>query len=82
MGKTWRMTIQDKRVFVGTLACMDKEKNIILVNTDEYRNGDASNGRYVAMIMIPWRWVVKAEVEWTAYTQIGESTEIADSFYT
>ncbi|KIJ45230.1 hypothetical protein M422DRAFT_167032 [Sphaerobolus stellatus SS14] len=69
LGCTWRITIQDKRIFIGTLACTDKKKNVVLVNADEYRQGESTNGRYVGMIMIPWRWVTKAEVEWTAYAQ-------------
>jgi len=67
LGHTWRISIQDKRVFLGTLVCTDKEKNIILTNADEFRRGEHGNGRYVGMVMIPWRWVVKAEVEWAAY---------------
>ncbi|KAF8525109.1 hypothetical protein BU17DRAFT_8169, partial [Hysterangium stoloniferum] len=63
MGRTWRITILDTRIFVGTLACTDKEKNIILINADEYRRGEARDGRYVGMIMVPWKWVVKAEVD-------------------
>jgi N-alpha-acetyltransferase 38, NatC auxiliary subunit len=71
MGYTWRISIQDKRIFLGTLVCTDKDKNIILTNADEMRRGEP-NGRYVGMIMIPWRWVVKAEVEWTAYMENEE----------
>lgn len=67
LGYTWRISIQDKRIFLGTLVCTDKEKNIILTNADEFRRGEPGNGRYVGMIMIPWRWVVKAEVDWAAY---------------
>lgn len=67
IGATWRISIQDKRIFIGTLVCTDKEKNIILVNADEYKPAESREGRYVGMIMIPWRWIVKAEVEWSAY---------------
>lgn len=80
LGNTWRIAIRDKRVFLGTLVSMDKEKNIILTNTDEYRPGEHNNRRYVGMVMIPWRWVVKAEVEWAAYMESEPSGE--DSLYT
>lgn len=61
---TYRITIQDGRIFLGTFACIDKEKNIVLTNTEEYRVGVVGQkGRYVGLIMVPWRWVTKAEVE-------------------
>ena len=80
MGYTWRISIQDKRIFLGTLVCTDKEKNIILTNADEYRRGEVG-GRYVGMIMIPWRWIVKAEVEWVAYIESEEGNR-GNSLYT
>ncbi|GAB1521497.1 hypothetical protein RhiTH_004593 [Rhizoctonia solani] len=36
LAKTLRVSIQDGRSFIGTLACIDREKNIVLSNTDEY----------------------------------------------
>lgn len=74
LGQTWRITIQDNRVFIGALVCTDKERNIILTNTDEHRRGEDGHGRYVGMVMIPWRWVTKAEVEWGAFMD-GEPPE-------
>jgi small nuclear ribonucleoprotein (snRNP)-like protein len=82
----YRINIQDGRVFIGIFTCMDKDKNIILTNTEEYHleksamytkgsswsfvcfpaNSDFifwPLGRYVGMVMIPWRYVVKVEVE-------------------
>ncbi|KIO31146.1 hypothetical protein M407DRAFT_68321 [Tulasnella calospora MUT 4182] len=59
---TYRITIQDGRIFLGNFACIDKQKNMILSNTYEYRANEPK-GRYVGLIMIPWRWVVKAEVQ-------------------
>lgn len=60
---TYRITIQDGRVFLGNFACIDREKNVVLTNAEEHREDLTPNGRYVGLIMIPWRWVVKAEVE-------------------
>lgn len=34
-----RIKITDGRIFIGTFVCIDKEKNIILVHTEEYRGG-------------------------------------------
>ncbi|KAG9005451.1 hypothetical protein FRB94_001536 [Tulasnella sp. JGI-2019a] len=59
----YRITIQDGRIFIGQFACIDKQKNIVLTNADEYRMGEGPRGRYVGLILVPWRWVVKAEVE-------------------
>lgn len=37
LGKTLRIKISDGRVFVGQMKCTDKDRNIILANTHEYR---------------------------------------------
>ncbi|KAI0762391.1 hypothetical protein C8Q74DRAFT_147589 [Fomes fomentarius] len=63
---TLRVTVVDGRVFLGTFAGTDKQLNILLVNTDEYRLGpdagsDGLDGRYVGQVMIPWRLVVRVE---------------------
>lgn len=60
---TYRITIKDGRIFLGMFACTDKEKNIVLTNAEEFRIENLSKGRYVGLIMIPWRWITKAEVE-------------------
>ncbi|CAH1766696.1 6669_t:CDS:2 [Entrophospora sp. SA101] len=43
-----RITISDGRIFNGTFMCIDKYKNIILSQTEEFRNG---------------KHLVKAEIE-------------------
>ncbi|KAI0735869.1 hypothetical protein C8Q76DRAFT_713537 [Earliella scabrosa] len=63
---TLRVTVADGRVFLGTFAGTDKQLNVLLVNTDEYRLGpdagpDGLDGRYVGQVMIPWRLVVRVE---------------------
>ncbi|RPA92525.1 hypothetical protein L873DRAFT_1817404 [Choiromyces venosus 120613-1] len=37
ISKTMRITTTDTRVFVGELKCTDKDKNLILAQTHEYR---------------------------------------------
>lgn len=37
LNQYYRISIQDDRVFIGVFTCMDKDKNIILTNTEEYR---------------------------------------------
>lgn len=63
LNQTLRISASDGRTFVGTFACVDKQKNVILTNTDEYREGGPVQGRYVAMVMIPWKLVRKVEAQ-------------------
>jgi small nuclear ribonucleoprotein (snRNP)-like protein len=58
-----RVTISDGRVFLGSFVGTDRELNILLLNTDEYRIGPAENpdGRYVGQVMIPWKLVSRVE---------------------
>ena len=60
-----RVTIRDGRVFLGTFAGTDKLLNILLLNADEYRFAPPQHanphGRFVGLILIPWRLVAKAE---------------------
>ena len=63
--QTMRVTIRDGRVFLGTFAGTDKLLNILLLNADEYRFSPPQHanpgGRFVGLILLPWRLVVKAE---------------------
>ncbi|TBU54006.1 hypothetical protein BD310DRAFT_936960 [Dichomitus squalens] len=86
--KTLRVSVTDGRVFLGTFAGTDKQLNILLINTDEYRLGpdagsDGLDGRYVGQVMIPWRLVVRvetnAEGEHTRSSSYRDSDE--DSMY-
>lgn len=63
--RTLRIFISDGRVFIGTFVCTDKERNIILTNTEEFRLGEIQQGRYVGMIMVPWKYIIRTEVETT-----------------
>ncbi|KAG2219971.1 hypothetical protein INT45_002185 [Circinella minor] len=55
-----RITITDGRIFIGTFVCTDKQKNIILTQTKEFR-GDEH--RMVGLVMIPGKHLVKVETE-------------------
>ncbi|KAH9949460.1 hypothetical protein B0H21DRAFT_115752 [Amylocystis lapponica] len=63
--QTLRITIHDRRVFLGTFVGTDKQLNILLVNTDEYRIGTDYegnlNGRFVGQVMVPWRFIRRIE---------------------
>ncbi|CAE6507286.1 unnamed protein product [Rhizoctonia solani] len=64
LAKTLRIAIQDGRSFIGTFACIDREKNIVLSSTDEYPPPHSPDGpRFVGLIMVPWRYVVSVELE-------------------
>lgn len=64
--ETLRITISDGRIFLGTFAGTDTQLNVLLANTDEFRLAplDSVNldGRYVGLVMIPRRLVVRIEV--------------------
>ncbi|KAL5521812.1 NAA38 [Sanghuangporus sanghuang] len=61
LNRTLRIACSDGRVFVGTFVCVDKQLHIILANTDEY-SMSKPEGRYVTMVMVPWRLVVTISV--------------------
>lgn len=68
LSKLMRIVITDGRIFIGMFACIDKDRNLVLVNTEEFRvtnepQNPNDRGRYVGMVMIPWQHVVSAEVE-------------------
>lgn len=64
--QTLRITITDGRVFLGTFTGTDTQLNILLANTDEFRLTPLDNanldGRYVGLVMIPRRLIVRIEV--------------------
>lgn len=41
--------------------CVDKQLNIVLANTDEYSPAKPE-GRYVTMVMVPWRLILRVFV--------------------
>jgi len=65
--KSLRIITSDGRLFLGTFAGTDKQLNILLVNADEYRFAPIEsanpNGRYVALVMIPRRFILKIEAQ-------------------
>lgn len=61
LNQVLRISTTEGRIFIGTFVCVDKQKNIILANTDEYRVGGSPQGRYVTMVMLPWRLIEKVE---------------------
>ena len=72
-----RVFISDGRIFIGTFVCTDKARNLILTNTEEFKLGDVQHGRYVGMIMIPWKYIlrVEAETEHAEDAQEGDNSE-------
>ncbi|KAI7894670.1 uncharacterized protein EV154DRAFT_497498 [Mucor mucedo] len=55
-----RIKITDGRTFIGTFVCIDKQKNIILAHTEEFRGAEK---RMVGLVMIPGKHLVKIETE-------------------
>lgn len=65
LNKSLRIVLNDGRVFMGTFAGTDKQLNLLLINTDEYRLSPPelanTNGRFVGLVMIPRRLIVSIE---------------------
>jgi small nuclear ribonucleoprotein (snRNP)-like protein len=63
--QTMRVSTRDGRVFLGTFAGTDKQLNILLINTDEYRflplQHANPHGRFVGLVLVPWRLVMRVE---------------------
>ncbi|KAI0796596.1 hypothetical protein C8Q75DRAFT_802283 [Abortiporus biennis] len=63
--QTLRVATTDGRIFLGTFAGTDKQLNILLMNTDEFRLSPPENanpdGRFVGLVMIPRRLISKIE---------------------
>ena len=79
--QTLRITILDGRIFLGTFAGTDKLLNVLLVSTDEFVLPQASrayanpDGRFVGLVQIPWRLVVKIEAHRPHRERSGSSGE-------
>uniref|UniRef100_U9SXD7 Sm domain-containing protein n=1 Tax=Rhizophagus irregularis (strain DAOM 181602 / DAOM 197198 / MUCL 43194) TaxID=747089 RepID=U9SXD7_RHIID len=58
-----RITASDNRVFNGIFMCIDKYKNIILSQTEEFRDVLNAEKRFVGLVMIPGKHIIKAEIE-------------------
>jgi small nuclear ribonucleoprotein (snRNP)-like protein len=56
-----RVGLTDGRVIIGRFACLDKQRNILLVEARESRsNGDDSSGRrerHLGTVLVPRQWV-------------------------
>ncbi|KAI8814214.1 hypothetical protein BJ742DRAFT_896751 [Cladochytrium replicatum] len=55
-----RVSVSDGRSFTGSFAGVDPSKNVLMTNTEE-RKGDDT--RYVGLIMIPGKHLVRMEAE-------------------
>ncbi|KAI8374281.1 uncharacterized protein BYT42DRAFT_615455 [Radiomyces spectabilis] len=55
-----RIKITDGRVFIGVFVCIDKQKNVILAHTEEFRGNEQ---RLVGLVMIPGKHLVSMETE-------------------
>ncbi|KAF8536633.1 hypothetical protein BDD12DRAFT_279415 [Trichophaea hybrida] len=79
INKTLRVTTTDGRFFVGDLKCTDRDRNLILASTSEYRyppvqereqEGEGSGkvrvdlkNRFIGLVVVPGNVITKIEVE-------------------
>lgn len=70
---TLRILTNDHRTFVGTFVGTDKNLNILLVNSEEFRLGTGENdaGRYVGQVMVPWRLIQNIGLQVTGDANAG-----------
>ena len=62
IGAETRCVTRDGRVFIGTLRCVDKQKNIILSNAREYANEETEEARRtIHMILLSKEERVRCE---------------------
>lgn len=62
IGAETRCVTRDGRVFIGTLRCVDKQKNIILSNAREYANEEEEEARRtINMILLSKEERVRCE---------------------
>lgn len=59
LNEKFRVEIVDGRAFQGAFVCVDKEKNIILAGSEEFRNEEK---RFVGLVMIPGKHIVKMDL--------------------
>ncbi|KAI0005288.1 hypothetical protein BJV74DRAFT_880543 [Russula compacta] len=68
-----RILTNDDRTFVGTFVGTDKNLNILLMNTEEFRLGTGENdaGRYVGQVMVPWHLIQNIGLQVTSDANAG-----------
>ncbi|CAL1701352.1 unnamed protein product [Somion occarium] len=81
-----RITTSDGRIFLGTFTGTDKHLNILLANAEEFRFAPPEEinpaGRFVGLIMVPKRLIVKVEApEGAVASDVGASDQ-DDAMYT
>ena len=84
--QTLRVTIHDGRIFLGTFVGTDKQLNIVLINTDEFRIGadyafGNPNGRFVGQVMLPWDIIKRVEARSGNGTGYGQKDSDDESMY-
>ncbi|KAI5817302.1 hypothetical protein BZA77DRAFT_38978 [Pyronema omphalodes] len=71
INRTLRVTTTDDRFFIGDLKCTDRDRNLILSSTTEYRSPSSTSisssqeikNRHIGLVVIPGNVITKIEVE-------------------
>ncbi|CCX15032.1 Similar to LSM domain-containing protein 1-A; acc. no. Q6GQ67 [Pyronema omphalodes CBS 100304] len=79
INRTLRVTTTDDRFFIGDLKCTDRDRNLILASTSEYRSPSSFSSsssssssssqspeikdRHIGLVVIPGNVITKIEVE-------------------
>ncbi|TGZ85105.1 Sm-like ribonucleo protein [Ascodesmis nigricans] len=80
INRTLRISITDDRFFIGRMMCTDRDRNVILSDTTEYRppaqgvagvkvEGDSVKAqlasRMIGLVVVPGKYITKIEVHET-----------------
>jgi len=90
LGRTYRVTVQDGRVFVGIFVCIDHDGNLVLDRTSEFeprgtKAGERAvldpmyKGRLVGLVLVPRKQWAKVEIEDMAEDEERSSSTCAVS---
>lgn len=70
LNTTYKISIPDGRIFIGTFICIDPQGNIILDRTTEYvkqkieeEGEEGKKGREIGMVLIPKKYWMSVERE-------------------
>lgn len=60
LNKTFRIKLSDGRILIGYFLCTDKDANIILGMSSEYRDDEE---RHLGLVIVPKKHIVTIEVD-------------------
>ncbi|GAO49092.1 hypothetical protein SAICODRAFT_7546 [Saitoella complicata NRRL Y-17804] len=63
LNKKTRVHASDGRIFDGKFVCVDRDQNVILADTDEYRIEKPEEKRFMGLVVVPGKHITKFEIQ-------------------